>query len=92
MTIPELLVHKMQASSGNEATFDVAFISQTPGAPASLITIVTRWTFAPTAADIGEARALICTIPAFKYEAESRNISAAMHYHATGSASDPGMN
>jgi hypothetical protein len=92
MTLPELLVHKMRASSGNEATFDVAFLSPGPSERGSRITIVTRWTFAPTVADIEEARALICTIPHFKYQGTSTNIDTARHYQATGQLADPRMN
>lgn len=93
MTLAELLTHKMQASSGNEAAFEAAYLSASgPGNSATRLTIATRWAYPPSPADLGEARALICTLPNFRYAAESRSIESVNHFHGTGSASDPGMN
>jgi hypothetical protein len=89
MSLDELYRQRFRASSGNSASFDIAS-ALIPGQPnARRVVIVTRWQFAPTVADIDEARRFIDQVKGFQHESTSSDRGAAMQYLARGQRGSP---
>jgi hypothetical protein len=92
MTLRELLRHRFQASSGNQATFAMAHAADPTEPNAHRVVIVSRWQFMPSVADIGEARELIVAVEGFQCRGTSTSQDEARRYIATGLGGNPANN